>query len=238
MEQNRRVPSSLRDIAGVGGGQGQGVVIPVVHNANGTFETGPVTSIGGSIQNIMNNLGPQIQSQIQSNLAGLLGGHTGNEPEVPVTQEAEPEVNSEDTNRPREPSLTARVMTMISRPTDIDGNPIDSGIDRVEGINANITINANVSPNVTIRIIPESLATAQAALPHSAQQNTTRNTTRNATSPSTEPTPEPAPEFITANPEEVSRRVPALAPEIISQIRDSVANLNDGRPVIIEVSLV
>ena len=80
LEQNRRIPTSLRDMAG--SGQGQGVVIPVVHNANGTFETGPVTSIGGSIQNIMNNLGPQIQSQIQSNIAGLLGTEATQNPET------------------------------------------------------------------------------------------------------------------------------------------------------------
>ena len=42
------------------------------------------------------------------------------------------------------------------------------------------------------------------------------------------------PEFVESSAEEISRSVPALAPEIISQIRDSVANLNQGRPVVIE----
>ena len=116
--------------------------------------------------------------------------------------------------------------------TFANGKSLDivlAGIDRVEGINANITINANVSPNVTIRIIPESLQSSS-NLPHSAHQNVTPGQQS-----STSNDDQPNPEFIESTPEEISRRVPALAPEIVSQIRDSVANLNDGRPVVIEV---
>ena len=114
----------------------------------------------------------------------------------------------------------------------IDGNKYRflAGIDRVEGINANITINANVSPNVTIRIIPESLQSSS-NLPHSAHQNVTSGQQQSSNNNDDQPNPE----FIESTPEEISRRVPALAPEIVSQIRDSVANLNDGRPVVIEV---
>ena len=121
---------------------------------------------------------------------------------------------------------------MIVSFTFADGKSLDivlAGIDRVEGINANITINANVSPNVTIRIIPESLQSSS-NLPHSAHQNVTPGQQS-----STSNDDQPNPEFIESTPEEISRRVPALAPEIVSQIRDSVANLNDGRPVVIEV---
>ena len=69
-------------------------------------------------------------------------------------------------------------------------------------------------------------------MPHSAHQNVTpgQQSSSNASDD------RPNPEFIESTPEEISRRVPALAPEIVSQIRDSVANLNDGRPVVIEVS--
>ena len=69
-------------------------------------------------------------------------------------------------------------------------------------------------------------------MPHSAHQNVTpgQQSSSNASDD------RPNPEFIESTPEEISRRVPALAPEIVSQIRDSVANLNDGRPVVIEVN--
>lgn len=67
-------------------------------------------------------------------------------------------------------------------------------------------------------------------MPHSAHQNVTPGQQSSNNNDD-----QPNPEFIESTPEEISRRVPALAPEIVSQIRDSVANLNDGRPVVIEV---
>ena len=71
-------------------------------------------------------------------------------------------------------------------------------------------------------------------MPHSAHQNVSPS--QPTTTSSTGGDDHQNPEFIESTPEEISRRVPALAPEIVSQIRDSVANLNDGRPVVIEVS--
>ena len=71
-------------------------------------------------------------------------------------------------------------------------------------------------------------------MPHSAHQNVSPS--QPTTASSTGGDDQQNPEFIESTPEEISRRVPALAPEIVSQIRDSVANLNDGRPVVIEVS--
>ena len=136
LELNRRLPQSLRDF-----GQGQtasgGIVIPVVHGSNGTIETGPITSLGGNlgnIPNLQNLIGTAVGNAIggiQNNLNGLFEGGLG-----PDGVQAQPtgaaadsdggassgETGSQNT---REPSLTARVMTMISRPSDIDGNPID-----------------------------------------------------------------------------------------------------------------
>ena len=86
---------------------------------------------------------------------------------------------------------------------------------------------------MTIRIIPESLQTSN--LPHSAHQNVTPTAGQSAHDE--QATSGESREFIESTPEEISRRVPALAPEIVSQIRDSVANLNDGRPVVIEVTV-
>merc|ERR1711962_1723841 len=255
LELNRRLPQSLRDFQGQGHTASGGIVIPVVHGSNGSIETGPITSLGGNIGNIpnlQNLIGTAVGNAIggiQNNLNGLFdgtvglgqeqGGQQGGQPSgVPSNGDNDDVQTSESGQNQgqntREPSLTARVMTMISRPSDIDGNPIDPGIDRVEGINANITINANVSPNVTIRIIPESLQSSS-NLPHSAHQNVSPSTpnSSNRTSDGNQAN-QNQPDFIESTPEEISRRVPALAPEIVSQIRDSVANLNDGRPVVIE----
>ena len=105
---------------------------------------------------------------------------------------------------------------MVSRPTDVDGNPTDRLIDRIDGINANITINAQVSPNITIRILtgPE----------NSTTETPTINPANNQ--PST---------FSTSSPVETSNRATGLAPEIIAQITNSVQeNSSTGRPIVIE----
>ena len=64
--------------------------------------------------------------------------------------------DSERTRNEREhaATLSASVISMLSRPT-ADGTSEAQHLD--PGINANITINAQVSPNITIRIIPQSL---------------------------------------------------------------------------------
>ena len=134
LELNRRLPPSLRreilsDFQG-GGGQtaSGGIVIPVVHGSNGSIETGPITSLGGNIGNIpnlQNLIGTAVGNAIggiQNNLNGVIDlAGLGQDQSGETSQESNP---SEQANT-REPSLTARVMTMISRPSDIDGNPID-----------------------------------------------------------------------------------------------------------------
>ena len=67
---------------------------------------------------------------------------------------------------------------------------------------------------MTIRIYPEAPVATDQPLPHGSTQNTI--------------------DFVEQTAEDAARQVPALNPEIISQIRDSVANMNEGRPVIIE----
>lgn len=133
LELNRRLPQSLRDF-----GQGQtasgGIVIPVVHGSNGTIETGPITSLGGNlgnIPNLQNLIGTAVGNAIggiQNNLSGLLEGGLGQDGQAPPTGAPAPNDGGSpgaENQNTREPSLTARVMTMISRPSDIDGNPID-----------------------------------------------------------------------------------------------------------------
>ena len=140
LELNRRLPQSLRDF-----GQGQtasgGIVIPVVHGSNGSIETGPITSLGGNlgnIPNLQNLIGTAVGNAIggiQNNLNGLFDGGLGQENEqtppsgAPGSAPNEGGTSGAETGgqnqNTREPSLTARVMTMISRPSDIDGNPID-----------------------------------------------------------------------------------------------------------------
>ena len=140
LELNRRLPQSLRDF-----GQGQtasgGIVIPVVHGSNGTIETGPITSLGGNlgnIPNLQNLIGTAVGNAIggiQNNLNGLFEGGlgpdgvqappTGARPVPDLDGDAPGGETGGQNQNTREPSLTARVMTMISRPSDIDGNPID-----------------------------------------------------------------------------------------------------------------
>jgi len=192
LEMSRRLPSSLSNLSSANGGVNtatQSFVIPVVQGVNG-----PEVGAGG---------GAHLQQQIQSHIAGLMQGlQVADEPEVDEQDPPPP-------NGQREPTLAARVMTMISRPADASGAPLDEG-----AINANITINANVQPNVTIRIYPEAPVATDQPLPHGSTQNTI--------------------DFVEQTAEDAARQVPALNPEIISQIRDSVANMNEGRPVIIE----
>ena len=140
---SRRLPSSLRDLGG-NGGTTQSFVIPVVQGQNGP-EIGGAGTAG-------------LQQQIQSHIAGLINqglGVVDGEPDIEepdvvdvhIDAQAEPATAAQAGGR--EPTLAARVMTMISRPADASGAPVDEG-----AINANITINANVQPNVTIRIYP------------------------------------------------------------------------------------
>jgi len=99
---------------------------------------------------------------------------------------------------------------------------ISAGIDRIDGINANITINAQVSPNITIRIVPESRSESAASPPPAADTQTSSSQPGAGT-------------FHRSNPTDVSNRAIGLAPEIVTQIRDSVNNnTTTGRPIVIE----
>jgi len=253
LENSRRVPASLRDFAS--GAATQGLVVPIGISGNGNIQAGPVQPVsdfGNVIQNAMGTIGAQITTNLAnlatnlnqsgtpgpgnnatsgtgfaSSLAGMVSQAAQsaaaqavlNQTQDGATEQGnEPATGSGNRNeREHAATLSASVVSMLSRPTDIDGNPTDPEIERIDGINASITINAQVSPNITIRIVPES----------SSQSQSTTTPTPAATDSNGE--------YHRSSPEDVSNRAVGLAPEIISQIQESVNNNSrTGEPIVIE----
>jgi len=134
-----RVPASLRDLPIYS--------LPVVVNGSTSGTTsGDFSQMGNVIQNAMGSIGAQIQTNLQ-NLSGADGGVAaavagianqaaqnvlGNLGTSPSGQNlptapppGTPQNEQHQNDREHAATLSASIVSMISRPTDADGNPTD-----------------------------------------------------------------------------------------------------------------